>query len=157
MKSEPRDSPGTRVRLRLICGPLPAASCGIYTGIRLTQQLGGNHVPGEERPDGSLVFDCEVRARRDDGEDAPNFVGEAVSGPRGGRFLYLAWFGVGELEEERFRRMKIPLGSITWDQVAACVRESKLLEARVSGIGRDGLPACATVPLLDGGWKVVDP
>jgi hypothetical protein len=30
-----------------------------------------------------------------------------------------------------------------------------VLEARIQGTGRDGGPACATVPLLDAGWKVV--
>jgi hypothetical protein len=31
---------------------------------------------------------------------------------------------------------------------------SAKLEARFAGAGKDGTPACATVKLLDGGWRL---
>ena len=47
-------------------------------------------------------------------------------------------------------------GEITRKMVDAALGEpGTVLEARFEGIGRDGGPACATVPLLDGGWRLV--
>lgn len=48
------------------------------------------------------------------------------------------------------------LGAITGEMVdAVLATPGAVLEARFAGVGRDGGPACATVPLLDGGWRLV--
>jgi hypothetical protein len=44
---------------------------------------------------------------------------------------------------------------ITWELIdEALSKLSAVLEARIAGTAGDGGPACATVRLLDGGWKV---
>jgi hypothetical protein len=53
-----------------------------------------------------------------------------------------------------FRRMKLPLGGISRQQLAELARIDGKLVVTVDGTARDGGPACATVPLLGGGWKV---
>jgi hypothetical protein len=45
----------------------------------------------------------------------------------------------------------VPLSDIT----EKLIRSGRRLEARFNGTARDGGPACATVPLLDGGWRTV--
>jgi hypothetical protein len=51
--------------------------------------------------------------------------------------------------------MKITLTPVTWEQIDAASKiQSAVLEATVSGVGRDGSPAAASVPLLGGGWVV---
>ena len=92
-------------------------------------------------------------------DGALDFRGAPVQGPRGGRFLY-ATSGkrAGDGASAYDRRAKIPLAGLT----AALLDRWRTtpgawLEARVAGTGRDGGPACATVPLLDGGWQVVAP
>jgi len=47
----------------------------------------------------------------------------------------------------------VPLGGISQELVEA-LRGGGRLEARIAGRGRDGSPACASVPLLVPGWHV---
>ena len=54
------------------------------------------------------------------------------------------------------RRAKVPLPSLAPATVAAWERSNtQVLEARVAGTDKKGAPVCATVPLLDGGWRLV--
>lgn len=86
----------------------------------------------------------------------PNFLGPAAQGPADGRFVYInSGRRAGQQATGWDRRAKVPLRGIT----VALLREvlsdgGKLLEARIAGTGKDGGPACATVPLLEG-WRVV--
>lgn len=94
-----------------------------------------------------------------DAAGAPILRGPAVQGPAGGRFLYAASGQRAGAPVSRYdRRAKIPLGTITPALLAAW-RQTRggWLEARVAGTARDGGPACATVPVLGGGWQVVAP
>ncbi|HEV7428358.1 MAG TPA: DUF5990 family protein [Thermoanaerobaculia bacterium] len=97
-----------------------------------------------------LVFEFSVRAR-EGADGAPNFLGRFAQGPVGGRFVYVnSGKHAGEPDCEWTRRAKVPLGGITW----AMIRKGGVIEARIGGTARDGGPACATVPLLGGGWKI---
>jgi hypothetical protein len=56
------------------------------------------------------------------------------------------------------RRAKVSLKGITPQLIAAVKQQPGAhLEARIAGTAADGGPACATVPLLEGGWRVVAP
>ncbi len=67
------------------------------------------------REDGGVVFDLRVEVKPADGA-APVFAGPHAHGPPAGRFLYLSWRNpTGEYA----RRLKLPLASITWDDIAA--------------------------------------
>jgi hypothetical protein len=82
--------------------------------------------------------------RKADG--SPNFLGPFAQGPPAGRFLYVNSPG---------RRAKVPLGGITQELIEqALASPGSVLEARIAGRAKDGGCACASVPLLDGGWKV---
>jgi hypothetical protein len=89
------------------------------------------------------VFEFSVRARDDGSGGAPNFLGPFAQGPVGGRFAYV---------NSRGRRAKVPLSGITWSLIKKAA--GSVIEARIAGTARDGGPACATVPLLGGGWRV---
>lgn len=143
-------------RLRVICSPMPPKTCGRMERIELAMQVKQDLQPGVERPDGSMQFECEVRVKRDPKSGAPNFLGPPVHGPVGGRFLYLNWQGWEGDEQREFRRMKIHLSPIIWEQIEAAANGQAVLEATVSGIGRDGGPACASVSLEGEGWRVVE-
>lgn len=83
----------------------------------------------------------------------PNFLGPFTQGPRGARFVYVnSGTLAGQANTKWTRRAKVPLSGITW----AMIKRAKgaILEARIDGVGRDGGPACGTVPLLDGGWRI---
>jgi len=103
-----------------------------------------------------MTFDFAVNVANEKPEE-PNFRGSFVQGPKGGRFVYVnSGTYAGESHSCWSRRAKIPLSAITWDLIEkALSNPDGVLEARIQGTGRDGGPACATVPLLDAGWKVV--
>ncbi len=145
------------VQLRVVCEPLPPKECGELTEIEIGIQKGEASCPPTRQSTERAEFEISVRVRRDPKTGGPNFLGEWAHGKPGERFLYLTWTACQGGLRERYGRMKVPLTSIPWEIVERAVAETRVLEARVSGIGRHGKPACATVPLLDGGWQLADP
>lgn len=137
------------VTLRVIIeGPVP--------GVALAMQRGKDSIvpPVRVTPDSvTLEVSAEVRARPD-GSQA--FYGQDVHGPPTARFLYVT-VGVraGQHDSPWDRRAKIPLTGIPDAYLNAVRSQTDLvLEARIAGRARDGGPACATVPILGGGWQV---
>jgi hypothetical protein len=105
----------------------------------------------------AIVFDLQVRVTGDRSGE-PNFLGEFAQGPRDGRFVYVnSGVQAGETNSCWSRRLRIPLTNISWKQLEAVLATpGAALEARVPGMARDGGPSCATVPLIDGGWRKID-
>lgn len=103
----------------------------------------------------SLVFEFPVSVA-DVSSHPPRLTGEFAQGPPAARFVYVnSGTYAGQLGSCWSRRAKVPLSGITGALVQAALHHpSGMLEARISGIGRDGGPACATVPLLSE-WAVV--
>lgn len=102
----------------------------------------------------ALVFDLAVRVR--DGADGrPNFLGEFAQGTPADRFVYVnSGASAGQAGSPWQRRAKVKLDTITREMVDAALARGAVLEARIEGTDRRGGPACATVPLLDGGWRL---
>lgn len=104
----------------------------------------------------SISFDISVRVAAEGHESMTRLLGRGVHGPPSARFLYVNW-GVraGQASSCWDRRAKVPLSGITPSLIAACRANPKArLEVRFEGTGRDGGPACATVPILPPGWFV---
>ena len=102
-----------------------------------------------------LSFDLVVRAQQTS-SGAPRFLGPFIHGLPSARFLYIcSGTCAGQIESCWTRRAKIPLSGITWELVEeACRTAGSRLEARIAGRAKDGGPCCATVPLLDDGWRL---
>jgi hypothetical protein len=104
----------------------------------------------------ALTFDFTVRLADAPRGQPPRFLGEYTQGPPASRFVYVnSGTAAGQAGSPWTRRAKVPLTTITWeltDQVLAT--PAAVLEARIAGTGRDGGPSCATVPLVDGAWRV---
>ena len=77
--------------------------------------------------------------------------------PAGGKFIYVnSGTLAGDTASPWTRRAKVSLESLTWAVVSGvAARPGARLEVRVSGVAKDGGPACASVPLLSGGWQSV--
>jgi hypothetical protein len=108
------------------------------------------------RTDDETSFELTVRVGDGRPDGLPNFLGPFTHGPPAGRFVYVT---SGTLAGQRdscwTRRAKVHLSGITWEMIEAVLAgAAEVLEARFLGAARDGGPACATVPLLDGGWRV---
>lgn len=125
-------------------------------GVAFALQRGRHElVPPAARSDDALVFELSVRvAERGDGP--PNLLGPFAQGPRGDRFVYVSsGTSAGQFGSCWTRRAKVKTAGIGWEMVdEALATPGAVLEARIHGLARDGGPCCATVPLLDGGWRV---
>jgi hypothetical protein len=102
-----------------------------------------------------LSFDLSLRVGERPG-GLPNFLGPFAQGPPAGRFVYVnSGTSAGESGSCWSRRAKVPLAAITWPMIEETLAAPDgILEARIAGTAKDGGPACATVPLLAGGWRV---
>lgn len=91
--------------------------------------------------------------------DPPRLTGEFAQGPAKKRFIYInTGTMAGQQNTCWTRRAKVPLYGIQRSLLASIVKaegDDLVLEARIQGIGKDGGPACATVPLLSE-WSISD-
>ena len=124
------------VRLRVRCVDPPAGVFGLQDKDR---QL----VKGQLKADGSLIFECEVRAKRA-ADGTPNFLGAFAHGTATDRFLYLMLLNGDSNQAGIVKRIKVKLASITWEQVES----GSVLQATVDGRGS------ASVKLLEG-WNTI--
>ncbi len=94
-----------------------------------------------------------MNLNRDDG--LPNFLGPLTQGPISSRFVYInIGKSAGQIGSCWERRIKVPLGGITWDMIEKASTNPRLLiEARLPGTGKDGGPSCATVKPVEG-WRL---
>ena len=103
-----------------------------------------------------LSFDLVLRARPGADAKSVNLTGEYAHGTSTTRFIPI---GVGTLAGQAdscwTRVVKISLSGITPRMIReVSARSGARLAAGVEGCDKCGAPVCATVPLLDGGWKV---
>lgn len=138
------------VRLRIV---LVAPPAGVDFGIQEGKGSGYKTIYKQRSKDADLTFEFTVKVKdnRDDG--LPSFLGPLTHGPTTGRFIYIdIGKSAGQLDSCWERRLKVPLGGITWDMIEKA-STNLVLEARLPGTGKDGGPSCATVKLTEG-WKV---
>ncbi len=136
----------------LVINPPPGVAWAVQSGrTELIKAL--------EQSAGQIVFEVRVRlgATRSDGK--PALLGPVTKGTPASRFLYAnSGTGAGQADSCWDRRAKVPLTGITRQLIERVQRSPGVrLEARFMGTGRDGGPACATVALLGGGWRVIEP
>ena len=112
-------------------------------------------VPPTHALQASLSFDFILRVgERPDGQ--PNFLGSFAQGPPDGRFVYInSGTLAGQSHSCWTRRAKVHLSGITQQMIEQVLSDPEaILEARIWGLAKDGGPACATVPILDDGWRI---
>lgn len=129
-------------------------------GVAFAMQRGrAGLLPPTRQAADALSFDVTLRVGGDLASGRPNFLGEFAHGTPADRFVYVTvGASAGQAGSPWKRRAKIKLAGITRAMVSAVLASpGAVLEARIEGTGRDGTPACATVPLLDGGWRVAHP
>jgi hypothetical protein len=142
----------TVLPLRIILEKPPAG-----VDFALQEGKGGAYRPiqTQQSDGGDLTFDCTmaVKDNREDGQ--PSFLGPLIQGPPTDRFIY---FDIGQFAGQKDspwnRRLKIPLGKITWQMIRSVAADPRLiLETRVPGTDKRGGPICAK--LKDVKWKAV--
>jgi len=153
MKDDKSTNPEEKsVRLRVLCvRPPDPDEYGAEFGL---QDVEERLQPGERQADGSFLFECQLRVRRNRQTGQPNFLGPYVFGIPGARFLYLSWRERQVAMPVWSRRMKIPLSPITWEQIEEAERTGGALEAAVPGRAGDGGLRSGSVAFLGEGWTV---
>jgi hypothetical protein len=124
-------------------------------GVALAIQRGTDAIVLPLRSTGdTVVFEVTAEVRqRPDGTTV--LAGAVVQGPPSARFLYVTvGTRAGQPNSPWNRRAKVPLIGIDSAMLAAATQPAVVLAARIAGRARDGGPACASVPLLGGGWQV---
>lgn len=120
------------------------------------QQGKSDLVPPARDSDGCLSFDFTLRVSNDRTKGPPNLRGPLAQGPPAGRFVYVnSGTYAGQAGSCWSRRAKVRLAGISWELIEEVLSTpGAVLEARIQGTAKDGGPACATVPLLEGGWRI---
>ena len=140
----------SQVRLRIILVTPPA---GVDFGVQDGKGNDYKTIQKQRSKGADLTFEFTATSKdnRDDG--LPNFLGTLMQGPVAERFVDIGKLA-GQTDSCWDRRIKVPLGGITWDMIEKVSKDPVLvLEARLPGTGKDGGPSCATVKPTDG-WKV---
>ena len=123
-------------------------------GVEWALQVGRDVLLPPSRRAGALEFEITLRVvAKPDG--TVDFRGSAVQGPRNGRFLYLnSGVRAGQSESCWDRRAKISLEGLR-PLLAGLDAAAQAVRAAIEGTGKDGGPACASVPLSGPGWRAV--
>ena len=147
----------TEITIEVVCNNLPGIRFEdapgkepVYLGIQKGDEV-IEAVPADRK---QVIFRPTFRvAQQPDG--SPNFLGDFAKGPPQERFFYLSWGVVhphGHLE--MFRRSKIHLNHLTWEQIQRAVSKNKPLKVVIDMTGQKGDPICASIrprqPAMEG-------
>jgi hypothetical protein len=127
-------------------------------GVRFCLQSGKSDLVSPALSTGqNMSFDFAVRVT-DTGGGPPRFLGPFTQGSPDGRFVYVcSGTSAGQHASCWTRRAKVPLTGVTWPLIRQAMKHAGArVEGRFTGTAKDGGPSCATVALLDGGWRVIE-
>ena len=125
------------IHLTIECVELPPPDWGEHSEIWLGIQSGKDVVQQVKLPADKVMFEAELRVT---GEATPNFLGPFAHGTVQERFVYLCWGQPHLGHWAGFRRVKIPLTGLTWENL-----KSDRLHAQLRCTDSKGGPICATV------------
>ncbi|THD61529.1 DUF5990 family protein [Phenylobacterium sp.] len=132
----------------VVADPLPGLAIALQRGKAAKAAL----APPASRSAQAVAFDLEVTVdgRLPDGR--PRLLGAYVQGPPEARFAYLSVGRyAGQADSEWAGRVKVPLGGIGLEAIAALAPGARLV-AHIAGRSPRGGPALASVQLLPPGW-----
>jgi len=146
-------SQSDELTIELICRHLPGICFADYEPVYLGIQKGSEvieAVPGSRE---QVIFRPTFRiARQADG--SPNFLGPFAKGTPQERFFYLSW-GVMDKKAHSvmFRRAKIHLNPLTWEQVRSALSNDRPLKVVIDMTGKKGDPICASIRQDRAKWE----
>jgi hypothetical protein len=132
------------VELRIVVtGPVAGCAYALQRGRADLEQV-------QVAAGADLQFDLQVTLKVA-ADGLPDAKGLHVQGPRGARFVYITCGTMaGQPGSKWTRRAKVALNTL---YAAASDTTAEKFQATYAGTAKDGGPACATIPLLCGGWQ----
>jgi len=121
-------------------------------GVAMMVQEGKDKLlPPIESSTDAHVFEFPISVDLTSG--SPNFLGRFAQGPKDARFVYVSSGTYAGISHSCWgRRAKVPLMSITREQIEKAVSGNLVIETSFPGVGKDGGPTCASVKGIE--WKV---
>ncbi|HEX5068663.1 MAG TPA: DUF5990 family protein [Vicinamibacterales bacterium] len=120
----------------------------VYLGIQKGRDV-IDQVPAD-RPHAEFMAEFRVGKKKN---GAPNFLGPYAQGSADDRFFYLSW-GVRTESGQfaMFRRLKIRLGHLTWNQIRKAANSQVPIAVALRLTDAKGGPLCATPPATHIKW-----
>jgi Family of unknown function (DUF5990) len=142
----------TELRLRIV---LVAPPAGVDFGLQDGKGSDYTTIQKQRSKGADLTFEFTATVKDNRNDGSPNFLGPLTQGPTTSRIIYIdIGKSAGQTDSCWERRIKVPLGGITWEMIEKTTADPNLvLEAWLPGTGKDGGPSCATVKPTEG-WKV---
>lgn len=140
--------------IEVVCIELPGIRFANYEPVYLGIQEGADvieAVPGDSK---RVVFKPVFRIGKQ-ADGSPNFLGPFAQGTPQQRFFYLSW-GVmhHDLRFEMFRRAKIHLSHLRWDDIQKAIFQGTALKVTLKVTGTKGDPVCGSVKGANIEWKL---
>ena len=147
-------SQSDELTIEVICRHLPGICFADYEPVYLGIQKGNEVIEAVPGNRAQAIFRPTFRiARQPDG--SPNFLGPFAKGTPRERFFYLSWGVMHDGGQfEMFRRAKIHLNHLTWEQVSAAVSNDRPLKVVIDMTGKKGDPICASIRPNRAKWEV---
>jgi len=140
--------------IEVVCTDLPGIRFAEYDPVYLGIQKAADvveAVPGDTK---RVVFRPVFRIGKQ-ADGSPNFLGPFAQGTPQQRFFYLSW---GVMHQDRrfemFRRAKIHLSHLRWEQIQKAMSQGTPLRATLKLTGKKGDPLCASVKSPNIEWKL---
>jgi hypothetical protein len=113
-------------------------------------------IPPARRSDTVCSFELTVRVAGRQPDGSPRLLGPFTHRRPQGRILIVTSGTLaGQTDSCWTRAASVPLSGISWELIEETLAtEGAILESYLPSTARDGGPACATLRLLDGGWRV---
>lgn len=134
----------TELQIELHCTDFPGARFdsweNIFVGVQNRENI------ESETPGDSVRATFQIPVLCSTGKDGrPNFTGPYVFGTSGDKFLYLVWYAKTGVGAHRFRRAKIKLNTLPWEQIHSAIEHQKPLQAHIKMTDKKGGPVCASL------------
>jgi hypothetical protein len=129
------------------CHHLPGLQFDGRKAVRLGIQKGQDVIDDVPGDTAQVTFTIPLRVEQNAKTGTPNFLGPFTHGTPQERFLYLCW---GEWKDgawDGFRRAKVPLKQLTWEQVAAAIEQEQPIEFSFDLTDAKGGPVCGSLNL----------
>ncbi len=135
------------VIIEIHCHNLSGTRFDQRTAVRLGIQKGKEVIDDVPADTAQVTFTVPLRVERNPDTSSPNFLGPFAHGTPQERFLYLCW---GERNGETwdgFRRAKVHLKHLTWQQVEIALQENQAIEFSFNMTDAKCGPACGSLNL----------